>query len=133
MSVAYYIVPESEIQDFEHFVNGKALGHCDEARLNEICEMLNVQPLMEFYSEDPEELAELMEFIDGEAPTEVPPLEWFDPADGLRTAQALIEHLTASPEALEGSAEILDDLKEFEGVLSRLVQEKIRWYLALDY
>lgn len=133
MSVAYYIVPETEIQDFEHFVNGKALGHCDEARLSELCELLNIKPLMDFFSEDPEELAEFMEFIDEEAPTEFPPLEWFDPAEGLRSAQALIEHLTVNPEAMEGSAEILDDLKEFEVVLSRLVQENIRWHLALDF
>ena len=58
MSVAYYIIPEREIEGFDPFVNGKALGHADEKALANLCQQLNVVPLTNFLSEDPDELEE---------------------------------------------------------------------------
>lgn len=133
MSVAYYIVPEREIEGFDHFVNGKALGHADEDILNRLCGELNVQSLLAFISQDPEELADFMEDEDVEMPEEFAEAQWFDANAGLITVRALAAHLESNPDALKDSSDLIDDLREYEEVLARLAQEKVRWYLALDF
>lgn len=133
MSVAYYIVPEREIAGFDHFVNGKALGHADEDILNHLCGELNVQSLLAFISQDPEELADFMEDEDVDMPEEFAEVQWFDATAGLATVRALATHLEGNPDAVKDSNELIEDLREYESVLKRLEQEKVRWYLALDF
>lgn len=133
MSVAYYIVPERDIEDFDHFVNGKAIGHADEASLNQLCEALKVQSLLAFISQDPEELADFMEDEEFDMPETLGERQWFEAADGLATVRALAAHLEAYPDVIKDAAELIDDLREYEAVLARLEQEKVRWYLALDF
>ena len=141
MSVSYFIVPEREIEGFDPFVDGKALGHCDEDALNDLCEELEVPSLLDFFSQDPADIDELIdddELEEDEDDTDEAaedPLEphWYDAGEGLLTVRALAKHLAEYPQALEDSAAILEDLQEFIRVLERLEQEKIRWYLALDY
>lgn len=132
MSVAYYIVPEFEIDGFDHFVNGKAIGHVSESRLRDICKSLNVTSLHEFVSQDP---AELAEYFDDDSLGDVPGLEqqWFSPDDGLETVSALSSHLQAHPEIIKNAAGVIEDLEEFKSVLTRLQAEDVRWYLALDF
>lgn len=133
MSVAYYIVPEREIEGFDHFVNGKALGHADEETLHQLCEALSVQSLLTFISQDPEELADFMEDEDVEMPEEFAEAQWFDANAGLITVRTLAAHLESNPDALKDSSDLIDDLREYEEVLARLAQEKVRWYFALDF
>lgn len=133
MSVAYYIVPEREVEDFDHFVNGKALGHADEDILNRLCEELNVQPILTFISQDPEELADFMEDEGIDIPEEFAETQWFEAAAGLVTVRTLIAHLESNPDAIKDASALLEDLHDYESVLQRLDQEKVRWYLALDF
>ncbi|MFZ6819236.1 hypothetical protein [Undibacterium sp. Ji22W] len=133
MSVAYYIVPEREIEGFDHFVNGKALGHADEDTLNHLCEELSVQSILSFISQDPEELADFMEDEGIEMPAELPETRWFDATVGLATVRALAVHLENNPDALKDASNLVEDLREYENVLERFEQEKVRWYLGLDF
>lgn len=133
MSVAYYIVLEREIEGFDPFVNGKALGHCDEQALMKLCKKLGVKPLMEFSSQDPEEIADLMEDAGVDVPDKLPATQWFEAADGLVTVRALAAHLAAEPKALKNGKAIAEDFGEYVGVLERGEKEGVRWYLALDY
>lgn len=132
MSVAFYIVPKNEIEGFDHFVNGKAIGHASEETLNAICNSLGVKPLHDFISQDSNELAE---FFEDEELAEMPQLEqqWFQASDGLATVNALLEHLAANPGAIANATAILEDLKEYQAVLKRFAQEDTQWYLALDF
>lgn len=133
MSVAYYIVLERDIEGFDPFVNGKALGHCNDRALTKLCQKLKVKPLLEFASQDPEEIADLIEDAGVEMPDELTATQWFDPAAGLATVRALVAHLAKEPVDLKNGAAIADDLAEYAVVLERLEKEGVRWYLALDY
>ena len=132
MSVAYYIVPESEIDAFDHFVNGKALGHASEAKLTKLCRSLGIKPLFEFLSQDLDELAMMFEDVDLEDVPEVKQ-EWFLPAEGLKTVATLANHLRLNPDEMKSSSDIVEDLEEYEFVLERLSKENVRWHLALDF
>jgi hypothetical protein len=132
VSVAYYIVPEREIDGFDHFVNGKALGRANEKALVKLCKQLNVTPLTGFLSQDPDELAEFIEDEGVEVPESLPAEEWFDASAGLETVRALLQHLASEPKALKNSEAIIEDLRECEAVLARLAKENLRWHLALD-
>lgn len=79
---------------------------------------------MSFFSQNTDEVAEFMD--DG---AELPPEQWFDPADGLTTVSALISQFSASP----ADTAIISDLREFESVLRKLKEAGQRWHLAVDY
>ncbi len=131
MGLAYYIVPESEIEGFDCFVNGKAVAHANEKKLTRICQSQGVKPLNSFYSSDPEEMAAFLEG-EGVAAPDLPATEWFEPEAGLATVIALCEHLRTNPRKLNDSDAVLADLEEYRRVLERLVSEGVRWYLAID-
>ena len=130
MSVAVFIVAERPGPDIS--VDGKALGHADEEVLEALCRDLGVAPLSRFLSQDPEELADYLE----DAATEtgdLPEEQWFSASDGLSTVRALVNRLESRPDVLARSAEILEDLREFETALSVLEAEGIRWHLQMDF
>lgn len=130
MSLAWYIVPEKKVRGLDHHVNGKSLAHAPEKTLEKLFSELNVTPLMDFHSVDPEELAE---FFDGDMPEDLnTPEEWFMAADGLQSVRALLEHLRKNPKAIKNSADVIDDLADFERVLAALAKAKVRWHLAID-
>ncbi|MBG87383.1 MAG: hypothetical protein CMO80_10840 [Verrucomicrobiales bacterium] len=62
MSGAYYIVLKDAPSDFGPFVNGKALAHA-ESEMDRACKELGVTPLMDFFSQDPDEA---VDFLEGE-------------------------------------------------------------------
>jgi hypothetical protein len=130
MSLAWFIVPEREVDGLDHQVDGKALAHAPEAKLDDLCAKLKVPTLMSFFSINPEEMLEL---FDVEDPGALAPEQWFKAADGLKTVRALLSHLDKNPKALSKSAAILRDLRDFETVLAGLAKAKVRWHLAIDF
>jgi hypothetical protein len=132
MSVAWYIVGEKEIEGFDPFVNGKAIAHADEKTLAGIFKSLKVPPLMDFFSQSAEEIGDLFD-DEEEIPDDSLDEEWFLASEGLKTVRALTEHLKNHPGAIDGSNEILEDLKEFERVLTQFEEERVRWHLAIDF
>jgi hypothetical protein len=132
MGVALFIVPEREIPGLDVFVNGKALGHSKE--LDRLAERAGVSPLMEFFSENPESAAAFCEDAGGDPPEEgFPAEEWFPAEDGLTTVRGLLSYLEANPTEVRDSSALIEDLKEFESVLSRLASEGVGWHLAVDF
>jgi hypothetical protein len=133
MSVAYYIVLQSEIDGFDPFVNGKAIAHASEKELDKIFKTLNVTPLADFLSQDPDELAEFISDAGGDAPEDLPGEQWFTADQGLTTVRALKQHLASNPKALKNAAAIGEDLAEYEAVFERIKKEGVLWHLALDF
>jgi hypothetical protein len=132
MGVALYIVPEREVPGLDAFVNGKALGHSE--YLDRLAAQAGVHPLMEFFSQDPAEAEAFIEEEAVEPPHEgFAPEQWFEAEDGLRTVRGLLSYLESNPAAVPESAAVVEDLREFESVLSRLASEQVRWHLAIDF
>ena len=132
MSVALFIVAERDVPGFDVFVNGKALGHAK--HLDRLAEHAGVRPLMAFFSQDPVEAASFLE-DEGIEPPEggFPPVEWYSAKDGLRTVRGLLSYLAEHPNAVPGVPALVEDLRQFESVLSRLASEGVRWHLAVDF
>jgi hypothetical protein len=133
MSVAWYIVLERKISGFDHDVDGKALSGAGKV-LDALAGDAGVQPLMDFFSASPEELAGFSEDqgIDlKEKAIKLPPEKWFSADEGLKTVRALIQAVDNGK--TEHADKILDDLKEFKKVLEVARNNGVGWHLAVDF
>jgi len=126
MGAALYIVLEKEMSDLDTMIDGKALSQA-EPELTRACQRLGVRPLMEFFSADAEDLSDFLG--EGEGEVEVPAEQWFSAQAGLKTIQALLGVVDASPEFASAKT----DLQGFERVLKEAEKHGIRWHLAVDY
>ncbi|RCS44680.1 hypothetical protein DTL42_17310 [Bremerella cremea] len=128
-----FIVLRRDIPGLDPSVTGRMLSE-REPLLARLARKLNVVPLMEFASQDPAEGAALLAEM-GVDPTEIelPEEAWFSSHQGLETVQVLSEYLQTHPATMPDTDRILEELAEWEKVLSRAVEEKIPWHLAVDY
>lgn len=133
MSAALYIVLERSDPGFDTYVDGKALSRA-EADLKALAERLDVTPLMDFFSMNPEEmLAEAEEFNTGLTKETVPDERWFPAGEGLKTVRALLAHVDANPTAIPSASSVANELSGFQDVLEEAERRGIRWHLSVDY
>ncbi len=135
MAACLYIVVEGEDPGFDIFVNGQALARNEDA-LERLAERLKVSPLLEFFSADENSMALLLEQGAGnpEWARHLPQPQWFDPTKGLVTVCALLEFLCGAPAALGSeTAAVLSELREYERVLCKTSQRRLRWHLAVSW
>ncbi|MFT5499113.1 MAG: hypothetical protein ACI9TH_004528 [Kiritimatiellia bacterium] len=129
MAAAFYIAIENPPEGFEYQVDGQALSRADQT-LIPICQELGLAPLMDFFSQDPKELAEMLESLEPDD-MELPAEQWFDAAAGLQVIQGLIAHFKQqSSKAPKG---IVSELKTFLPVLQNAKDLGLRWHLAIDF
>jgi len=134
MSTALYVALEKR-DAIDSEMDGKALSDAIE-ELNPLCSELGVKRLWEFYSENPEEMAEFLQDDDGNAEGQAFPLEpeqWFSPAEGLLTVRALIDRLGENGAEIERSDGVLGDLRQMERILVDAERSGIGWHLAVDF
>lgn len=133
MGVALFIVAERKVPKLETDVNGKGLGRCK--GLDKLAEAAGVRPLMEFFSEDPDEALAAWEEMGDLDPPEggFPPEAWFTAAEGLAVVRGLLKYLAENANAVKEAAAVADDLTDFERVLVGLEKAGVRWHLAIDY
>lgn len=146
MGVALFIAAERTVEGLDTFVDGKALAHCRPAgakkrlgrasmrRLEALSQEAGVRPLMEFFGESPEFVSEFLA-EEGEEPDPggLPPEQWFSAAEGLATVRGLLAYLTNHPGAAAEVDRLIEDLRQFEEVLSGLEDAGVRWHLAVDF
>lgn len=128
-----FIVLHREIPGFDSQVNGRMLSE-REPLLTRLAKTIDVVPLMEFFSQDPEEGAGFLEDL-GVDPSEVelPEETWFSSLQGLQTVQTLRDHLLAHPATMPDTDRIVEELEDWIRVLNKATQEKIPWHLAVDF
>jgi hypothetical protein len=130
-----YIVVEGEDPGYNIFVNGRVLARYESA-VEKLALELGVKPLLEFFSADENSMALLIE--EGAGNPDIlkclPPPQWYRPEDGLSTLAALVEALAADPHQLgtEGP-EVLNELREYQAVLSKTAERHLRWHLAVSW
>ena len=135
MAASLYIVVEGEDPGFDIFVNGQAVARNEDA-LEQLAQRLNVGSLLEFFSADENSMALLLEqgIANPDWARHLPQPQWFKASDGLRTAQALIAFLAASPAALGSETlPVVAELREFERVLQKTAKRELRWHLAVSW
>jgi len=130
-----YIVVEGEDPGYNIFVNGSVLARYENA-VEQLALDLGVKPLLEFFSADENSMSLLVEEGGGNAELlkKLPPPQWYSPADGLRTVEALVLALTEDTHQLgtEGP-EVLGELREYEAVLRKTAERGLRWHLAVSW
>ncbi len=130
MSVAFYIILDTEKPGFDTFVNGKAIAHADD--LDEFCVKAGLPTLESFVSQSREELADMLdeeiELPEGESGD----AQWFEAEEGVNYVDALIAALRKEPDAAETAADVIDDLLEYKAVLEQAQAIDAKWRLALD-
>ncbi|MET1079815.1 MAG: hypothetical protein ABWY06_17525 [Pseudomonas sp.] len=130
MGAAIYIVPERPLPGVDDFVNGKAIAKVDEIELEELCKSLKVTSIWAFVSQNADEF---MEFLDADDETgDLLTEAWFEAEDGLKTVRALHGHLVTHPGSLANGSALIDDLQDYEWVLSALAEQDIKWHFAVD-
>jgi hypothetical protein len=135
MAASLYIVVEGEDPGFDIFVNGQALARNEDA-LESLAGRLKVSPLLEFFSADENSMALLLEqgAGDPEWARHLPQPQWFSAAEGLVSIRALIQFLAADPAALGSDTQpVLLELREYERVLTKTAQHRLRWHLAVSW
>lgn len=126
MGAAYYIVLKHKIDDLDTGMDGKSLSRHIDA-LDEAARELGVRPLSEFFSADPEQLAEFMEGEGMDAgEVELPPLQQFAAQDGLATVRALAGHTAARADG------VVQDSTECERILAAAAQHGVGWHFEID-
>ena len=146
MGVAFFIVAERPVEGLDTFVDGKALAHCrpagTEARggrqmgqhLEELARQAGVRPLMEFFSEDPDNIRSFLDEEDGEvSDIDIPPEQWFPASEGLVSVRGLLSYLATHPETTSDVERVIEDLRQFEEVLGQLDAAGVQWHLAVDF
>jgi hypothetical protein len=130
-----YIVVEGEDPGFDIFVNGRSLARHEDA-LEKLALGLGVRPLIEFFSADENSMSLLIEEGAGnqELMRRLPPPQWYSPADGLGTVQALLDALVDEPQQLGTEGEqVISELMEYARVLKKTRDRQMRWHLAVSW
>ncbi|ETW93823.1 MAG: hypothetical protein ETSY1_37545 [Candidatus Entotheonella factor] len=131
MAVAYYIKAEQEIAELDLSVDGKSIPRADPDQLVLLFRKLQVRPLMDFYSADPEDIADLLDSADDEVSV-LPDEEWFSAAEGFHSVDVLLTYLREHDGELERQQEIIDDLESYQRILKALAERNVRWHLSID-
>jgi hypothetical protein len=135
MAASMYIVVEGEDPGFDIFVNGRSLARHEDA-LERLALRLGVRPLIEFFSADENSMSLLIEEGAGnqELMRRLPPPQWYSPAEGLSTVQALLDALMDEPQQLGTEGEqVISELMEYARVLKKTRDREMRWHLAVSW
>ena len=130
-----YIVVEGEDPGFDTFVNGRALAR-NEDGLERLAIRMGVRPLIDFFSADENSMSLLIEEGAGNPDLlqKLPPPQWFGGDDGLASVRPLLQALRDEPAQMGSDSQSLrDELEEFEVVLQKTADRKLRWHLAVSW
>jgi len=126
VGVAYYIVLDKKKPGFDTFVNGKAVAREMEAiskitkklKLPDISDLTSFAALAAEFGVDP----------DSEGAKE----KWFDADEGLRWVRAVYEYVDTHPRSVGNRPGVLEDLEDYETVLTQAAKLKAKWHFAMD-
>jgi hypothetical protein len=131
MGLAYYIVLESSVAGLDTSMGGKFLAQGIED-LDWTAKEMGFRPLSEFVSTSPEAAKDLLGEHDDQLPS-LPPVQYFDPQQGLKLVQALLREVAAWPPGIKDTAGMLTDLAACERILRVAVQHNVRWRFEMDF
>ena len=129
MSVAYYIVLDTDEPGFDVFVNGKFLAQ-DADKLDTVCKKLGLSTFDEYAAMSEDDLSDILgedlELPDGDEE------QWFTADEGIRFVTSLMSYLKANPAAINNPEGVLADLAEYETIFEKTKQIDAKWHLNID-
>ena len=130
MPSSYYPTLEHPIENYTPQVTGQSIARSIE-QLDEICLRIAQKPLSSFYSESNREAYEMLDQEPPEDLEEGDPVQWSDPADGLRTVSALSDYIRSHPQELPDPESLQQDLRSFRTVFSNALAHATRFRLRI--
>ena len=132
MGAAYFIVLDNPNPGFDPFVNGKAIAQ-DAERLSQIASSLGLKTPNEYVSISGEDAASIAEDFGIDDDIQAPPERWFLADEGLEWVRRLTARIRSDAKAVEDAHAVLEDLAEYERVLSHAKKIGARWHLSVDF
>ena len=127
MGVAYFIVLDKKKPGFDNSVNGKAVARHVKA-ISKITKKLKLPDINELAS-----FADLAAEFGADPDAEGAKEKWFDAEEGLRWVRAVYEYIDTHQRSAEDRARVLEDLEEYESVLTKAAKIKAKWHFAMDF
>jgi hypothetical protein len=133
MGLALYVTLERGVPGLELLMGGKHLARAQPV-LDGFAKRNGLTSLEAVYSCSPEEEADAMEFHGGNpAEFSIPPEQWFDAIDGLRTVRALLPFVRENPARFQDANGVLGDLEDMEQILAAAEKHGVRFHMAYDF
>lgn len=136
MGVAIYPVLEDGSAGWTNRIEGKSLARAVEV-LDRRAKKCKARTLFFFYSWSREEA--IIEQLGGDPDdpstfdeSQILLGKWYDPTEGLVTVRVLLEYVRSCGDKIDHVRHVIEDLEEFERVLSRAAAGGVRWYLGLS-
>lgn len=128
MSVAYYIVLDTEEPEFDTFVNGKYLAHED--GLDALCKQLHLKTFESYLAMSDDDISDMLgedvDLPEGEGE------QWFSAEEGLTWAITLAAYIKTHPSAVTEPQGCIADLTEYADVFEKAKDIGAKWHLSLD-
>lgn len=134
MALAIVVTLERELPEasaaYARTKSGKALAR-EAEKLDFAARSSKVAGIASLLSENPDALRAQLQ-ADGFDPSRMrlPPEQWFNPADGLKTVRALSEYVNANLNAFKQPNPILRDLKATETLLAAAESGGVRFHFT---
>src|SRR5260221_4346649 len=137
MSTTLYLALERKIPQVNPNESDRVLLAeliAEEKRLAHVAGKLKVRSLGDFLSYDPKLLAGYIDDPDElkAAMGAAKPLEWFDPAEAIKSVRAFAKHFESRPtdlpaEVREYADELLEELNDVEAILEKAIEKGVRF------
>ena len=126
MGVAYFIVLDKKKPGFDTSVNGKAVAREVDA-ISKVTTKLKLPDINVLTS-----FAALAAQFGADPSSEGAKEKWFEAEEGLEWVRAVYEYIDTHPRSAENRARVLEDLEEYEAVLSKAAKIKAKWHFEMD-
>jgi hypothetical protein len=125
MSVAFFIVVNTDDPTIDSFVEGKALAQ-QAPKLADIAKQVGLEPLEHYVSQD---LGDILDDVDIARNEES---IWFSAAEGITWVQTMSNYIQANPRHVDDGGAVLEDLQDYLRVFKQLDALGYTWHLEID-
>jgi hypothetical protein len=134
MSVAFYIVLDHQNLNFDTFVNGKAIAHCD--ALETILKKLELKDIYDYVDGDMDDFFDndMEEDDDFEEEQAFDPskYKWFTAAEGIEYFSKIKTYLQDNAAEVDDAEYVIADLDEYIVLLHKAGAIGANWHLQID-
>ena len=134
MSVAFYIVLDHQNLNFDTFVNGKAIAHCD--ALETILKKLELKDIYDYVDGDVNDFFDndMEEDDDFEEEQAFDPskYKWFTAAEGIEYFSKIKTYLQDNAAEVDDAEYVIADLDEYIDLLHKAGAIGANWHLQID-